>query len=57
MKKQKTSTKKATNTSSLDLQTPEKDIDKAPESAMQADMSEPLTMFSVLQRRMAREAK
>lgn len=57
MTKKKTSTKKATNTSSLDLQTPEKDIDKAPESAMQADMSEPLTMFSVLQRRMAREAK
>lgn len=55
--KKKTSTKKATNTSSLDLQVPEKDIDKAPESAMQADMSEPLTMFSVLQRRMAREAK
>ena len=57
MTKKKTSTKKATHTSSLDLQTPEKDIDKAPESAMQADMSEPLTMFSVLQRRMAREAK
>lgn len=55
--KKKTSTKKPTNTSSLDLQVPETDIDKAPESAMQADMSEPLTMFDVLQRRMAREAK
>lgn len=55
--KKKTSTKKATNTSSLDLQVPETDIDKAPETAMQADMSEPLTMFDVLQRRMAREAK
>lgn len=57
MTKKKTSTKKPTNTSSLDLQVPDKDIDKAPESAMQADISEPLTMFSVLQRRMAREAK
>lgn len=54
--KKKTSTKKAT-TSSLDLQTPEKDIDKAPETAMQAPDAEPLTMFDVLQRRMAREAK
>ena len=57
MTKKKTSTKKATNTSSLDLQVPETDIDKAPETAMQADISEPLTMFDVLQRRMAREAK
>lgn len=57
MTKKKTSTKKATNTSSLDLQVPEKDIDKAPESAMQAPVAEPLTMFDVLQRRMAREAK
>lgn len=55
--KKKTSTKKATNTSSLDLQTPETDIDKAPDTAMQADLTEPLTMFDVLQRRMAREAK
>lgn len=55
--KKKTSTKKATNTSSLDLQTPEKDVDKAPESAMQADLAEPLTMFDVLRNRMAREAK
>ena len=54
--KKKTSTKKPT-TSSLDLQVPETDIDKAQESAMQADLAEPLTMFSVLQRRMAREAK
>lgn len=57
MTKKKTSTKKATNTSSLDLQTPPESVDVAPETAMQADMSEPLTMFDVLQRRMAREAK
>ena len=57
MTKKKTSTKKATNTSSLDLQTPVEAIDKAPESARQADLTEPLTMFDVLQRRMAREAK
>lgn len=57
MKKQKTSTKKATNTSELDLQVQAEAVDKAPESAMQADLSEPMTMFDVLQRRMAREAK
>ena len=54
--KKKTSTKKAT-TSSLDLQTPPESVEVAPESAMQVDLSEPLTMFDVLQRRMAREAK
>lgn len=55
--KKKTSTKKATNTSELDLQVPAEAVYKAPESAMKADMSEQLTMFDVLQRRMAREAK
>jgi hypothetical protein len=55
--KKKTSTKKATNTSELDLQVPAEAVDKAPESAMQADLAEPMTMFDVLQRRMAREAK
>lgn len=57
MKKQKTSTKKAKNPSSLDLQTPAEAVDPAPESAMQAPLAEPLTMFDVQQRRMAREAK
>lgn len=55
--KKKTSTKKATNTSSLDLQTPPESVDVAPETAMQAPVAEPLTMFDVFQRRMAREAK
>ena len=55
--KKKTSTKKTTNTSEMDLQTPANDIDKAPETAMQAPIAEQLTMFDVLQRRMAREAK
>lgn len=53
----KKSTKKATNTSELDLQVTAEAVDKAPETAMQADLAEPLTMFDVLQRRMAREAK
>lgn len=55
--KKKTSTKKAKNPSNLDLQVPEEAVDKAPETAMQAPLSEPLTMFDVQQRRMAREAK
>ena len=54
----KTRAKKSTNnTSEMDLQVPEKDIDKAPESATQAKIAEPLTVFDVLQRRMEREAK
>ena len=56
--KKKTSTKKsANNTSELDLQTPPDSVDVAPETAMQAKHSEPLTVFDVLQRRMEREAK
>ena len=56
--KKKTSTKKSTNnTSELDLQTPPDSVDVAPESAMQVQHAEPLTVFEVLQRRMEREAK
>ena len=54
MKKQKTSTKKTKNQSDPDLQVPSESVDKSPETARQA---EPLTLFDVQQRRMAREAK
>jgi hypothetical protein len=53
----KTSTKKAKNPSDMELQVPAEAVDPAPETAMQAPLAEPLTMFDVQQRRMAREAK